>query len=319
MKKRVFVRKLPAIIAAAGLLVSLSACAAAPSPLASCDSSGNAALVTADGSFGKDPATTFPTPLVAKKAEVSILTEGDGEKVTRDGGVTATASIYDGATGAALTTQQGALVAVTLRSFVNGQLPFTSALACASEGSRVVTTGTASQLFGPDALGLDPDAAVVVVSDIQDAFPGQANGTDQVAQNGFPAVVFTPNGQPGFTFPDGDAPTKLAIAALKQGSGATVEDGDSVIANLTGIVWGGTATFSSSFTNQAPATITATALTADGNGVVSGLAKALVGQQVGSRVIVVVPPSDGYPAAQVPAGVTDGDTLVFVVDILAID
>jgi peptidylprolyl isomerase len=98
----------------------------------------------------------------------------------------------------------------------------------------------------------------------------------------------------------------------------TVKEGDNVFANVTGIVWGAKSTFASSWDNQAPTPILAQKLGADGSGVVSGLATAIIGQQVGTRLLVVVPPSDGYPAGQEPSGVTAGDTLVFVVDILEV-
>jgi peptidylprolyl isomerase len=43
-----------------------------------------------------------------------------------------------------------------------------------------------------------------------------------------------------------------------------------------------------------------------------------VGQTVGSRVLLVVPPADGYGSAgQSQVGINGTDTLVFVVDILA--
>ena len=43
----------------------------------------------------------------------------------------------------------------------------------------------------------------------------------------------------------------------------------------------------------------------------------LVGKTVGSRVLMVVPPADGYGAAGSPPKIKGTDTLVFVVDILA--
>ena len=50
----------------------------------------------------------------------------------------------------------------------------------------------------------------------------------------------------------------------------------------------------------------------------STLVNALVGQKVGSRVLVVVPPSEGYGKdGNQQAGIKGTDTLVFVVDILA--
>ena len=54
-------------------------------------------------------------------------------------------------------------------------------------------------------------------------------------------------------------------------------------------------------------------------GVVPGLAEGLIGQTVGSQVIVVIPPELGYPAGQAPASVPEGSTMVFVVDILGLE
>jgi FKBP-type peptidyl-prolyl cis-trans isomerase len=53
-------------------------------------------------------------------------------------------------------------------------------------------------------------------------------------------------------------------------------------------------------------------------GVVNGFKQALVGQKVGSQVVVMIPPADGYGEAGNPqAGIEGTDVLVFVIDILA--
>ena len=50
---------------------------------------------------------------------------------------------------------------------------------------------------------------------------------------------------------------------------------------------------------------------------IAGWDEGLVGQTVGSQVLLVVPPDKGYGAAGQPnAGISGTDTLVFVVDIL---
>ena len=50
---------------------------------------------------------------------------------------------------------------------------------------------------------------------------------------------------------------------------------------------------------------------------IPGWDEALVGQTVGSQVLVIVPPNKGYGANGNPSGGIKGtDTLVFVVDIL---
>ena len=51
--------------------------------------------------------------------------------------------------------------------------------------------------------------------------------------------------------------------------------------------------------------------------VIPGWDSGLVGQTVGSRVMLVVPPADGYgKAGNSQAGIKPTDTLVFVVDVL---
>lgn len=313
-------RKLVSVVLAAGLLASLAACSSTPQAFSTCDSGANASLVTAKGKFGDDPKAEFPTPLVSKKAQLAVSTVGDGKKVAADGGADVTVSIYVGKTGEALPTQSGPITGVKLRLFVTGgTFPFTDALTCATVGSRVVTTGTAKELFGPDALGIDPTETLVVVSDIQNTFIGKANGADQVPQAGYPSVALAPNGQAGLTFSGSDVPKGLGAIALKQGNGATVKKGDSVIANVTGVVWGAKTTFDSSWTNKAPRTVTAADLDADGTGLVPGLASAVIGQKVGSQLLVVVSPDKGFGSFQPPAGVTPTDTLVYVFDILGID
>ncbi len=50
-----------------------------------------------------------------------------------------------------------------------------------------------------------------------------------------------------------------------------------------------------------------------------GLAEALIGQNVGSQVIVAIPPEQGYPEDQRPATIPEGSTMVFVFDVLGIE
>lgn len=313
-------RKLVSIAVTAGLLVTLSACSAAPSVFAGCEPTGNAALVSADAAFGNDPKATFPTPLVSTAAELAVLEPGEGDRIADGAAVDIFLSIYDGETGEALQSQNGALTAVSLRTFVNGRFPFTAALHCTSVGARVVTTGTQTQLFGADGLGLPDDPTIVVVTDVDASYLGRANGVDQLPQAGFPSIVLAPDGRPGFTFPATDPPSELMIANLKAGNGAVVQEGDSVIVNYAGILWGEKETFDSSWDSGAPATLVAADFTTtdDQSGVVPGFAQALIGQKVGSQVLVVIPPEFGYPAGSAPAAIGEDATLVFVFDVLGI-
>ncbi|HEY3715577.1 MAG TPA: FKBP-type peptidyl-prolyl cis-trans isomerase [Jatrophihabitantaceae bacterium] len=122
---------------------------------------------------------------------------------------------------------------------------------------------------------------------------------------------------PTLTVPATTAPAKLTQQTISQGTGAAVAKGDTVVANYLGQTWapksGKANVFDSSFSRGAPAAFVI------GKGqVIPGWDKALVGKKLGSRLLLTVPPADGYGASgQSSAGITGTDTLVFVVDLVA--
>ena len=119
--------------------------------------------------------------------------------------------------------------------------------------------------------------------------------------------------KPVLTFPDAAAPEELEIQVLVQGSGDTVEAGNTIVVNNLGQTWGGH-DFDNSYDRGAsidfPIGVGA---------VIGGWDQGLVGQQVGSRVLLSIPPHHGYGSRGVPqAGIGGDDVLVFVVDILGV-
>ena len=96
---------------------------------------------------------------------------------------------------------------------------------------------------------------------------------------------------------------------------AVPADGDSVTVNYHGVVWGKDTPFDSSFNRHQPATF------AIGVGqVIKGWDQTVTGHNVGSRLIISIPPEYGYGSRGVPqAGIGGGDTLVFVVDIISVN
>jgi len=118
---------------------------------------------------------------------------------------------------------------------------------------------------------------------------------------------------PTVTIPSTAAPTQLTQKTLVQGSGAPVAAGDTLVANYVGQTWANKKVFDSSFSRGAPAGFVI------GKGqVIPGWDKALVGKKIGSRVLLTIPPADGYgPNGNPQAGIKGTDTLVFVVDLVA--
>lgn len=327
-RKATVVRKLASVVVAAGLLVSLAACANTSTASAACTpkyaTGGNAALVSAPGAFGQDPTATFPTPLAGTKTEVAEVTPGDGAKLLPGQIADFQVTVYNGITGDAITASNYTPDGVVRRLVGGGTDVIGATLQCLTVGSRVVATTTVSSVFGP--AGIDPKYGVgvndqiVLVMDVQRSFPGRANGADQPAQVGFPTVVLAPNGRPGITMPTGNPPADLKVEVLKKGTGTVVKKGDKVVVQYSGVLWDATSTFDTTWDKGTPATLIAQSLTetSDGSGIVPGFATALIGQRVGSQVLVVIPPQLGYPSGSAPASVPDGSTMVFVFDVLGI-
>ena len=109
------------------------------------------------------------------------------------------------------------------------------------------------------------------------------------------------------------APKTLQVKTLIKGTGAVVKKGQDLAVQYTGVIWRTGKVFDSSWSRNKPLT------TVIGEGqVIKGWDTGLVGQTVGSRVLLVIPPADGYGSAGASqAGINGTDTLVFVVDILA--
>ncbi|GAA1508991.1 peptidylprolyl isomerase [Agromyces terreus] len=303
-----------ALIATAGLVaVALTGCATAPAPEAAPGNSSEAITVT--GKLGSEPKVSFPTPLEPAETQCTEIIAGSGPLLEEGQLALVGFAVYNGVTGDQIAAQ-GFDEAVPLATNNQPMVGFTKALTCAREGSRVAVVVPPKDGFGPNgnaSLQVEPTDSLVVVMDVERAFPARADGTTQLTRDGFPAVVLAPDGRPGITVPQIDPPKSLQQETLLAGSGQVVEDGDTVVVNYTGVLWDDGTVFDSSWENGAPVTFT---VGADAQ-VIPGFSKAIVGQKVGSQVAVIIPPSEGYGDqgnAQVPAN----STLFFVVDILGV-
>ncbi|QYH37177.1 FKBP-type peptidyl-prolyl cis-trans isomerase [Salinibacterium sp. M195] len=320
-------RKLAVVALSAGVVVSLTGCANGQFDLAACSpvfsEGSNSALVSADGMINSDPEARFPTPLVANDVESHIVSVGDGQQVNKDDVASLQITIYNGETGEQLISSghdnPGLLVSVVDREPHFGEIA-----QCSTVGSRIATVGTAGDILGAESIAqyqlpLAEDDTIVMVSDVELRYPGRATGANRVPLAGLPAVVLAPNGQPGFTFPGSEAPSELAFSALKVGSGDALASGDLAVMHISGVEWDAADTFRDTWDGTGvpiPVLIESNETT-DG-GLPVGLAEALIGQTVGSQILVVLPPDVGFPEGSEPEGVTPGKTLVFVFDILGI-
>jgi peptidylprolyl isomerase len=114
---------------------------------------------------------------------------------------------------------------------------------------------------------------------------------------------------PQITVPETEPPTELLVETVVEGDGDEVMAGDLLLADYAGVLWDTGAEFDSSWSRGEPA-----AFGIGVGAVIPGWDSGLVGQRVGSRVLLVIPPEEGYGdegSGEIPGGAT----LVFVVDI----
>ncbi|MGC0250243.1 FKBP-type peptidyl-prolyl cis-trans isomerase [Pseudactinotalea sp. Z1748] len=128
--------------------------------------------------------------------------------------------------------------------------------------------------------------------------------------NALPTASGSFGDKPEITFPDAAPPADLTVAVLSRGDGGVVEAGQTIDVDYLGQVWGGRI-FDNSYDRGSSIQF------GIGIGqVIAGWDNGLVGQQIGSRLLISIPPHEGYgPGGNPRAGIGGDDTLVFVVDI----
>ncbi|HCA87915.1 MAG TPA: hypothetical protein DEQ61_22100 [Streptomyces sp.] len=125
---------------------------------------------------------------------------------------------------------------------------------------------------------------------------------------GVPAVTGDAGKKPKVAKGEGKPPKDLKVKVLKEGDGAKVKKGEALNAHYLGQTWKGEV-FDNSWDRGAPSTFQI------GTGkVIKGWDEGLVGQKLGSRVELVIPPEKAY-GKQAQEKIPANSTLVFVVDL----
>jgi peptidylprolyl isomerase len=261
--------------------------------------------VTVEGAFGEAPTITFKPAYVGSEESFRVISEGDGPVVEDGQRVMLNYLAVSGADGSELDSTFGGAP----QPIIASKTSLTEVLADALVGQRVGTR----VLVAADQTESQPGAWVLFAFDILSAetLPTSAVGTPQDPLPGFP-IVTVENGVPKIATPTGTAPTELRTEVLIKGNGPAVTSGQTVTMQYTGIIWATGTEFDSSWGGD-PVDFPI------GSGqVIPGFDEGLIGQTVGSRVVIIIPPDKGYgPTGNTQAGISGTDTLVFVVDILA--
>jgi peptidylprolyl isomerase len=261
--------------------------------------------VKVSGDFGQKQTATFSTPLKATGLERTVVDEGTGEKTKSGQTLDVLVSVYLGKDGKALGSQQVSLTPGDSQMIQ----AFTAGVDCVPIGSRVVVTAPAKDMYGDQGnaqLGITAEDSLVIVSDVigekKQLVPGEW-------KKDVPKVTFAADGKPTLKL-TGKPPADLLLKVLKPGDGDVVKAGDTVTLDYQGTNWRTGKIFDESYGKQ-PASFAT-------DQVVEGFGAALVGQKVGTRLVVSIPSKYGYgETGNEQAGIKGTDTIVFVVEIKA--
>jgi FKBP-type peptidyl-prolyl cis-trans isomerase len=290
---------------------------------------GTAGLIYADrppstaigvsGAFGAKPTVTMPKVDPPASLQAKHLITGHGTRLAKGDLAIAdlTAYTWDGTTTKKISElSTGKPQPLTVGSTITG---LDKSLEGSRVGSRLLLTIPPKDGFGSkgdSSLGVTGKDTLLFVVDVLGSYQktASAQGTHEaVTGTGLPTVGTASAGTaPPIHIPQTTPSSKLQVQTLIQGTGSVVKKGQLLIAQYEGVIWRTGKVFDSTWKNGTPAGFEI------GEGqVIKGWDDGLVGKRVGSQVLLVVPPADGYgKTGSSSAGIKGTDTLVFVVDIL---
>jgi len=305
--------------------VVLTACGSSK-PAASASSSSSAVpsvaantSVTATGSFGKAPTVTIPKAQPGASLAVRTLIQGTGAPFTKTDAMAANFVLYFWS---GTTSTLKANTFTSSPTVIGGtMLPgLESALIGKKVGSRILAVIPPADGYGTSGnaqLGITGSTTLVFVIDMLKSYSDTAGATGAQVSNGggtLPTVSAKTGTAPTLTFSSSTPPKSLVSQTLVKGGGPKVAKGEYVIAQYVGYIWRTKKVFGSSWSSGSPFGFV---IGASPEQVIPGWDKGLVGQTVGSRVMLSIPPAQGYGSSGASqAGIKGTDTLMFVVDII---
>ena len=195
-------------------------------------------------------------------------------------------------------------------------VPLVLLAACSSGDDNATSPSSSAGTNVQAAAGTDGEAGAGEGSSAAPTPGPELPPAAELAEPVDPALMPTASGEfgdkPEVTFPEGDPVPSLQRLMLSEGDGTVAEQGDTVVVDYYGVVWGGTEPFDNSYDRGEPFNF------AIGGGVISGWSIGLEGVAEGSRVLLNIPAENGYGAAGAGEDIPGGATLVFVVDVIQV-
>ncbi|WP_371615090.1 FKBP-type peptidyl-prolyl cis-trans isomerase [Streptomyces sp. NBC_00454] len=307
-------RRLAGLLVVPLLLLSTAACGDSGSEMKN-----GVPAITKGAKFGESPTLAKGSGKPPKELKVVTISEGDGPALKKGDAaqVNYLGQVWDGTKPFDQSFGKGKPFDVTIGA---GQVikGWDQGLEGKKVGSRLELVIPPDLGYGAQGQGADikPNATLVFVVDIVKgtSIPASAKGKEVPQENkDLPKVGTNTDGKEvAVTVPkDVTPPAKLVSDYVLEGDGAVVKDTDNVVVKFNGKTWKDDKSFESTYATDQSVTWPMAQLS------VKGLKDGLVGKKVGSRVLLVIPPDQGFGDKEqgtIPAN----STLVFSLDILAV-
>jgi len=268
--------------------------------------------IDATGGFGDSPDVTVPFPWAIDSTQVKILVQGTGLTCSGTGLTQVNYYGVNARSGDTFDESYSNGSPVTFDLSAGMIAGFIKAIEGQQEGTRLITAIPGAD--GYDSSGGNSNADIqmgdtlVFVIDIVRCEISEPTGEAvTVTDTSLPTVGGTLDA-PTVTIPAGDPPTSLVIQPLIKGPGAAVEAADFVKVNYAEYTW--------SNGQMVRQTFGFTPLTGSLSATIQGWQTGLLGQTVGSRLLLVVPPDQAYPQGNPSLNIPSGSTMVYVIDIM---
>ncbi|MDQ3485232.1 MAG: FKBP-type peptidyl-prolyl cis-trans isomerase [Actinomycetota bacterium] len=315
-------RRIFAGLVVALLLGSASACGGGGTADEPKDKLGTIDDITVTGSPEATPKIDFNAPLKFDESDRAILEEGPGkgEAIDETSLVTMDYLGVNASDGGTIDSSYDSGQPATFRpaDTITG---FAAGLEGARAGDRVLITVASEDGYDPtgNQTTVRPgDSLIFVVDVIEVENPlTEAKGEAAPAPSSVPKLVYDDEGHPRKFKATKDtlkSLDKLGVHTIIEGNGEQVESGQTLTVEYVGQLYPDGKVFDESWSSD-----DLVSFPIGTGGVIKGWDKGLVGQRVGSRVILTIPSELGYGAEGNPQGGIAADAdLVFVIDLLAV-
>jgi peptidylprolyl isomerase len=152
--------------------------------------------------------------------------------------------------------------------------------------------------------------ALAACGDDEDSSAESSTTTETTTE----ASAKPPQKKPKVTVPQGAPPKQLETKDLIEGAGPEAKAGDTVTVQYVGVNYKSGKEFDASWDRGEPFPFQLGA-----GMVISGWDEGVAGMKVGGRRELIIPPDLGYGQAGAPPAIPPNETLIFVVDLVAVE